>query len=193
MINEEFFSKKCAKNIRADFLKIKLNWLSEISNSLINKEGKINKITKKDLKDTKKESEKYYVPCRNLIFISYALAFAESIYIKEKKDSDIFVGFKCEGKESYPDTTREFVEKFNQLSKQGCAGDFKIITPLIKKDKEDIILLGKRLGVNLKDTFSCYVSNEKWKHCGKCLACALRKSGFYWAGEKDTTKYLEED
>lgn len=191
--NEEFFSKKCAKDIGANFLKIELDWLSEISNSLINKKGKINKITKKDLKDTKKESEKYYVPCRNLMFISYALAFAESIYVKEKRSCDIFVGFKCEGKESYPDTTKEFVDKFNKLSKDGCAGKFRIITPLIKKDKEDIILLGKKLGVNLKNTFSCYTSNKKGKHCGICLACALRKSGFYWAGEKDTTDYLEKE
>jgi 7-cyano-7-deazaguanine synthase len=193
LINEEFFSKKCAKNIGADYIKIKLKWLSEISDSLINKQKRIKQISKKDLKNTQKESIKYYVPCRNLIFISYALALAESIYVKEKKDCDIFVGFKCEGKESYPDTTREFVEKFNNLSKNGCSGKFRIIAPLIKKDKEDIIFLGKKLGINLKDTFSCYISNKKGKHCGECLACMLRKAGFYWAGEKDITNYMKKN
>ncbi|MCK9596951.1 7-cyano-7-deazaguanine synthase [Candidatus Pacearchaeota archaeon] len=191
LINEEFFSKLCGKNIGADFIKIRLNWLSEISNSLINKNKKVKKISKKNLKDTKKESEKYYVPCRNLLFLSYALALAESIYIKEKKDCDIFVGFKCEGEESYPDTTNEFVRRLNNLSEKGCSGNFKIIAPLIKKDKEDIIILGKKLGVDFRKTFSCYISDKKKKHCGKCLACALRKSGFYWAGKKDPTDYLE--
>jgi len=178
-------SKLCAKKLNAKFIEIKLKWLSQISHSLINKPGKISKI--KNLKDTKKESDKYYVPCRNTIFLSYALALAESLYFKEKEKYDIFVGFKNEGKESYPDTTKEFVSSINQLSKTATAG-FKLIAPLIEKDKEDIILLGKKLGVDFKETHSCYLKN---KHCGKCLACELRKAGFYWSGEKDVTRYSE--
>jgi len=58
---------------------------------------------------------------------------------------------------------------------------------LIEKDKEDIIILGKELGIDFKDTFSCYVGKEK--HCGKCLACMLRKEGFYWSNIKDETEY----
>ena len=103
---------------------------------------------------------------------------AESLYIKEKKIYNVFVGFKNEGKESYPDTTEDFVEEMNHLIKISTNFKGKIIVPLIKKDKEDIILLGKKLGIDFKDTHSCYVSN---KHCGKCLACMLRKEGFYWA------------
>ncbi|MBI2046536.1 7-cyano-7-deazaguanine synthase [Candidatus Pacearchaeota archaeon] len=68
---------------------------------------------------------------------------------------------------------------------------FKIIAPLIKKDKEDIILLGQRLGVNFRNTFSCYAPKRKnaLEHCGCCLACRLRQAGFYWAGVKDETEY----
>jgi len=180
----------CANQIKAKFLEIKLDWLGKISNSLINKNGKIKKLNRKDLKDTRKESQKFYVPCRNTIFLTYALGLADSIYQKKHKISDIFLGFKCEGKESYPDTTEGFIKAMNNLSSISCAGKFKIYAPLIKKDKEDIIKLGKKLCVNFKDTFSCYVPLNN-KHCGYCLACKLRQEGFYWANIDDTTIYLE--
>ncbi|MFZ5955047.1 MAG: 7-cyano-7-deazaguanine synthase [Nanoarchaeota archaeon] len=179
-------SKDCANNISAEFNEIQLRWLSAISNSLINKEE--NKKFNKNLKDTKEESMSYYVPCRNSIFLTYALAFAESHFIKNKEKCDIFVGFKCEGQEHYPDTTQKFVNQMNKLSKISCSYHFLVKAPLIKKDKEDIILLGKKLRVNFKKTFSCYVSPNK-KHCGNCLACRLRKAGFYWADVDDPTEY----
>lgn len=178
-------SKKCSSHINAEFKEISLPELSKLSTSLINKPGKVKEI--KDLRDTKEESTKWYVPCRNTIFLNYALALAESEFIKSKIPSDIFVGFKCEGKESYPDTTPEFVEKMNNLARISCAYPFRVIAPLIKMDKEDIVLLGTKLDVPLSATFSCYVG--KSFHCGKCLACKLRKAGFYWANIKDSTKY----
>ena len=187
LIQERACSKQCASGLGGRFVEVGLGWLGEISNSLINKSGKVKKLKKSDLKDTKKEGEKFYVPCRNTVFLVHALALAESIFIKEKVNSDIFVGFKCEGKESYPDTTKKFVKEMNKLGRIGCAGDFKIIAPLISKDKEDIVQLGRKLGVDFKKTFSCYVSAKK--HCGTCLACQLRKVGFYWAGVEDVTDY----
>ncbi len=180
---ERKFSKNCAKNLDAEFIEMNLKELGKISDSLINKKGKIKEIKKKNLKNTKKESEKFYVPCRNTVFLTYALALAEAKFIKEKKEYSIFVGFKCEGEESYPDTTPEFVKKMNELSKIGCAKKFRIIAPMIKKDKEDIILLGEKLGVDFKKTVSCYVGKNK--PCKKCLACKLREAGFYWAGVED--------
>jgi 7-cyano-7-deazaguanine synthase len=193
LVNERLASKKCARNLGGEFKEMKLGGLAEISGSLINKNSYIKEIKKSDLRNTKRESEKYYVPCRNLIFLSYAIALAESIYTKKKIENDIFVGFKCEGKESYPDTTINFVNQINKVSQISCRGKFKIIAPLIKKDKEDIILLGKKLNVKFKETFSCYMSNNVGKHCGKCLACALRKAGFYWANEEDPTDYSRRD
>lgn len=71
LINEEFFSKLCAHNLKADFIKIKLDWLSDISNSLINKNKEIKKITKKDLKDTKEES-------KNIMFHAEILCFCHT-------------------------------------------------------------------------------------------------------------------
>jgi len=178
-------SKDCAKILDAEFMEIELGWLGNISQSLINKKGKIKKLERKQLKNTRQESDKYYVPCRNTVFLVYALALAESLYIKNKEKYDILVGFKNEGKESFPDTTPEFVRKMNELAEISTKG-FRIIAPLIEKDKEDIIILGKEIGVDFNKTHSCYVKN---KHCGKCLACMLRKEGFYWANVQDTTKY----
>ncbi|MBU3912627.1 MAG: 7-cyano-7-deazaguanine synthase [Nanoarchaeota archaeon] len=178
-------SRECARKLGAKFSEIDLRWLGNISISLINKKGKIKKIERKELRNTKGESERYYVPCRNTIFLNYALALAESLNIKNREKYDIFVGFKNEGKESFPDTTPEFVKKMNELSRISTKG-FRIIAPFIEKDKEDIILIGNEVGVDFRDTHSCYVQN---KHCGRCLACMLRKEGFYWANLKDTTEY----
>ena len=183
-------SKECAKDLKGEFIEINLKWLGDISNSLINKEGIIKRLKKRDLKNTRKESEKYYVPCRNTIFLTYALVIAESLWIKNKEKNNIFVGFKCEGKESYPDTTERFVNEINKLSKIGCSTKFEIKAPLIKKDKEDIVNLGKKLGVKIEYTFSCYSPLNK-KQCGYCLACMLRKQGFYWANVKDKTAYAK--
>ncbi len=180
-------SKKCAKDLNAEFMEIELKWLKNISDSLINKKGKVKRLKKEDLKDTAKESKKWYVPCRNTIFLSYALAYAESLYLKDKKIYDIAVGFKCEGKDSYPDATKEFVKEMNNLSKISCNKPFKVISPLIKLDKNEIVLLGKKLKVNFKDTYSCYIGTKK--HCGYCLACRLRQAGFYWSNVEDPTRY----
>ena len=176
-------SEKCASDVEASFVMMKLEELGKMSASLINAPGEVREMKREDLKDSKEESEKWYVPCRNQIFLSYALAIAESKFDK----CSIFVGFKNEGAESYPDTTKAFVEDFNKLAKS-CKGEFRVIAPLHDKDKEDIVSLGAELGVELGKTWSCFVSSSD-KQCGKCLACALRKEGFYWANVEDTTEY----
>ncbi len=180
---------KCAKELNGDFREIRLNELNKLSASLINIGGVVRKIGREDLKDTKKESKKWYVPCRNLMFLSYALALVESDFIKDKQKIDVFVGFKNEGKESFPDTTKGFVALMNRLSLKTTKNKGRIIAPLIIKDKEDIVLLGMRLGVDLGETFSCYINKKV--HCGTCLSCRLRREGFYWANVTDPTRYLE--
>lgn len=183
---ERKYSRNCARDINARFIEVKLNWLGKISGSLINKKGKFKKTSRKDLKDTKKTINDWYVPFRNTIFLSYALALAESEKARTGENLDIFTGFKNEGREAYPDTTKEYLAVFNTLQKE-AGGSFRIIAPLIEKDKEDIILLGKELGVDFRKTFSCYTGGKE--HCGVCLACRLRQEGFYWADIKDPTKY----
>jgi 7-cyano-7-deazaguanine synthase len=182
-------SKKIASKLGGELREIRLEELAKISTSLINRKDRANKITRKQLKDSQKESLKYYVPCRNTVFLVYAMALAESLQIEKKEIWDIFTGFKSEGREAYPDTTESFVREMNKLKEVSSNIKGKIITPLIKMDKEDIIQLGEKLGVRLEETYSCYIDNEK--HCGTCLACRLRQEGFYWANVKDKTKYRE--
>ncbi|MEK6889680.1 MAG: 7-cyano-7-deazaguanine synthase [Nanoarchaeota archaeon] len=188
-LNEERkASKLCAKEINARFIEISLPELANLSTSLINISGKTKKINKEDLKDTEIESKKWYVPCRNLVFLSYASALADSEFINTNIQSDIFIGFKCEGKDSYPDTTKDFLIKLNSLLSTSCSFKIEIKSPLIDKDKEDIIILGDKMKVDLASTFSCY-SPKKNLHCRDCLACALRKQAFYWADIEDKTLY----
>lgn len=179
---ERASAKKCAGDIGGEFVELRLPELGAMSGSLINKSGEVREMGREDLKDTSKEGEKFYVPCRNTVFLVYSLALAESRF----KECDLIVGFKNEGKEYYPDTTKSFVNDFNKLCR-ACNGRFKVIAPLHDMDKEDIVLLGRELGVSLGETWSCYVGGEK--QCGKCLACALRREGFRWAGVEDETVY----
>ena len=158
-------SKLCAKSLNAKFIEIKIPELKKLALSPLVKKSTPPKAS--FLKNTKKESE--------------------SQYIKNKLLPEIFVGFKCEGSESYPDASSAFVSSFNSLIKKSSKVNSFIHAPLIKKDKEDIVSLGESLKVPLEKTYSCYVGRSK--HCGACLACRLRKAGFYWADIKDKTKY----
>lgn len=184
---ERKYSKYCAEKLNANFIEIRIDFLSEISKDIINKRNINRKVTRADLRNSTKESERWYFPCRNSVFIVCAVSLAEFAFVKENRRYDIFTGFKCEGKDSYPDATKEFLNKFNSLNKISTKGKFKIIAPLINKDKEDIIILGKKLGINFENTYSCYIGKKI--HCGHCLACRLRQEGFYWANLKDQTKY----
>ncbi|MAH06993.1 hypothetical protein CMI38_01950 [Candidatus Pacearchaeota archaeon] len=178
--------KNCARLLNGEFMEIKLKWLREISKSLITGNKKIDEVKIKDLKISKGESDKYYVPSRNAIFINYSIALSESKYLIDKEVFDIFVGFCNEGVESYPDTTVEFVDEMNKLMKLNKLKG-KVIAPLINKQKEDVVDIGGKLGVDFRDTFSCYAGNKV--HCGVCLACRFRQEAFYWANVKDPSKY----
>jgi 7-cyano-7-deazaguanine synthase len=183
--------KKCASSLKACFISLSLPSLGVLSTSLINRPGKHRKLTSHDLHDLSSEIPVWYVPGRNSIFLTHALAYAESIFIRTKQTFDIAVGFKCEPSESYPDTSALFVKHMQALVPHICSFPCIIQAPFIKKDKEDVVSLGARLHVPFKDTFSCYVGNRS--HCGTCLACQLRKAGFYWAHVPDPTSYVVSD
>ena len=185
LLTERKYAKLCAAKLNAKFVEFKLDELAKLSTSLINKNGKVKSVKRRDLKNTIQSIKDWYVPFRNTLFISYALALAESLLMKNGKKYDIFTGFKNEGREAYPDTTKEYLKKINELQKT-AGGKFSVKAPLIDKDKEDIVLLGRRLGVDFSKTHSCYISN---RHCGYCLACRLRQEGFYLANVKDATSY----
>ena len=129
-----------------------------------------------------------YVPARNTIFLSLALAYAETV-----KAFDLFIGVNALDYSGYPDCRPEFIRAFEKLAglatKEGVEGKkFKIHTPLLKLTKAEIIKKGVKLGVDYSLTSSCY-SPEKGKPCGLCDSCLLRLKGFKEAGYPDPLKY----
>ncbi len=130
-----------------------------------------------------------YVPARNTIFLSFALAWAEVVDCQT-----IFIGVNALDYSGYPDCRPEFIKAFvtmaNLATKQSVEGDkIQIKTPLINMTKADIIKKGLSLGVDYSKTTSCYDANSLGEACGECDACVLRKNGFSSANVEDPTKY----
>lgn len=193
---EEYCSRKIANILGAEFIKVNIESLGKISGAFINRKTKIPKTTEKDLEEGSKDILNWWVPCRNSIFLINALAYAESYYLKDKERFDIFIGLKNEGKVHMKDTTKKFVKKMNELGEEATHhGGYKIIAPLIDKDKTEVVNIGEKLEVPFEYTYSCYIENgfnkDIPKHCGECLNCMLRKKGFYWAGKNDPSFYTK--
>jgi 7-cyano-7-deazaguanine synthase len=130
-----------------------------------------------------------YVPARNLIFLSLALAFAEA-----EGARDLFIGVNALDYSGYPDCRPEFVVGFEKLArlatKAGTEGrDFTIHAPLQHMSKADIAREASRLGLNAALSHSCYDPQPDGSHCGLCDACRLRSKGFVEAGIADPTRY----
>ena len=132
-----------------------------------------------------------YVPARNLIFLSLALAFAEA-----EGARDLFIGVNALDYSGYPDCRPEFVEGFEHLAriatKAGTEGrDFTIHAPLQHMSKADIAREASRLGLDATLSHSCYDPQPDGTHCGLCDACRLRAKGFAEAEIADPTRYAE--
>ncbi len=130
-----------------------------------------------------------YVPARNTIFLSLALAYAET-----RHAFDIFIGVNAVDYSGYPDCRPEYIESFARTAKlatrAGVEGaSFTIHTPLTKLNKSEIIKKGKQLGVNYSLTVSCYQADEQGHACGVCDSCRFRIRGFNDAGISDPTPY----
>jgi 7-cyano-7-deazaguanine synthase len=130
-----------------------------------------------------------YVPARNTIFLSFALAYAEVLDAQ-----DIFIGVNAVDYSGYPDCRPEYIASFQQTArlatKIGVEGrEIEIHTPLMNLGKAEIIKRGLQLGVNYADTVSCYQANKNGEACGVCDACRLRKDGFELAAIDDPTHY----
>ncbi|HSW69301.1 MAG TPA: 7-cyano-7-deazaguanine synthase QueC [Gammaproteobacteria bacterium] len=131
-----------------------------------------------------------YVPARNTIFLSIALAWAEIL-----KAHDIFIGVSHVDCSGYPDCRPEYIKAFQDLASLATKfgieeGNIRIHTPLINLSKAETIQLGNDLGVDYSMTVSCYQANEKGYACGQCDSCALRKKGFLEASVTDKTQYI---
>jgi len=132
-----------------------------------------------------------YVPARNTIFLSFALAWAEVL-----ESSDIFIGVNAIDYSGYPDCRPEYIDAFERMAnlatKAGVEGitKIKIRTPLIRLTKAQIIKKGFNLGVDYSVTHSCYDPSPQGLACGRCDSCFLRKKGFKEAGVEDPTRYV---
>lgn len=132
-----------------------------------------------------------YVPARNTIFLSYALAWAEVLGA-----FDIFTGFNAADFSGYPDCRHEYVHAFETLANLATVagtqqkGRLKIHTPIINMTKSQTILAGMKLGVDYSLTHSCYDPDKSGRSCGRCDSCRLRLKGFRDAGLADPIVYV---
>ncbi len=178
---------KAAKNI-ANYFKVKdfkivdidLSWLK--SSALTNKDIDIPEVSSSGIPVT-------YVPARNTIMMTLALAWAETV-----NSQNIFIGVNAVDYSGYPDCRPEYIESFqnmaNLATKSAVEGDsIKIHVPLIHLTKAEIILEGIKNKVDFGMTISCYQASESGIACGKCDSCRLRKEGFESAEIEDPTEY----
>ena len=133
-----------------------------------------------------------YVPARNLVFLSLALAWAEA-----EGARDLFIGVNALDFSGYPDCRPEFVAGFQELARLATkagteSGGFTVHAPLQHMTKADIAREADRLGLDAGDSHSCYDPEDDGTHCGLCDACRLRAKGFADAGLVDPTRYAAE-
>jgi len=174
-------AKKIAKYAKVEYKLVKMT-LPWQGSSLLDRSIKIpmrKKVNPKRIPST-------YVPARNIIFLSYAVSFAEAIHA-----SDVFIGANALDYSGYPDCRPEFIEAYQNVVKKGLKTGvenktIKINAPLIKKSKSQIIKLGESLNVPYHLTWSCYKGLKK--PCGVCESCLLREKGFSEAKRKDPAR-----
>lgn len=138
---------------------------------------------------TQTEIPDTYVPARNLIFLSFAVAKAETLEAK-----DIFIGVNSIDYSGYPDCRPQFIDAFANCAKLATKAadenwEFEIHAPLQYKNKSEIIKMGNELNVDYSITHSCYNPDKQGRACGKCDSCDLRRKGFKEAGVPDPTNY----
>ena len=163
--------------------------LTKIGGSALTGEFEVPKGWKNE--EMRREIPLTYVPGRNTLFLSYAMAWAEVVGA-----ADIFTGVNAIDYSGYPDCRPEFIKAFEEMAnlatKAGVEGriQFRINTPLIQMTKAEIIRKGVELGLDYSITMSCYDPSQEGKACGQCDSCILRRKGFQEAGVPDPTSYL---
>ena len=153
---------------------IDLPWLSNISTSSLNTDADIPELGEDELDDLDKSSEtasNVWVHARNTVFTSIALSYAESIGAEI-----IIVGWNGEEGATFPDNSKQYMEKFNELIDVGSPDKIRIEAPAIDLNKEEIVELGIEVGAPMELSYSCYKGDDK--PCGVCESCVRRKRAF---------------
>jgi 7-cyano-7-deazaguanine synthase len=144
-----------------------------------------------DYDKNKIEIPNTYVPARNTIFLSYGLAYAEA-----QKASDIFIGVNAIDYAGYPDCREEYIKQYEKMANLATVvaiggNKIKVHTPLIHLNKQQIIKIGIKFGVDYSLTVSCYNADKAGRACNRCDACFYRKKGFAQAKIADPTIYFD--
>ena len=153
---------------------IDLSWLNNISESSLNNTNSIIEVKKEDLDDLDKSIESamnVWVPGRNTVFTSIGLAYAESLGAEI-----IIVGWNNEEGLTFPDNSKEFLDKFNELIEVGSPDSIKIEAPVVNLNKEELVKLGVEINAPIELSYSCYKGEDK--PCGLCESCMRRKRAF---------------
>ena len=168
-------AKKIAQSLRSPYqvIKIELPWKGS---ALLDNKINIPKRKNTGTQEHKDEIPSTYVPARNIIFLSFALSYAETT-----KAETIFVGANAIDFSGYPDCRPQFYRAFKKIIAAGTKAGvekkkIKILTPLLRKTKAEIVLTGKKLGVPFALTWSCYRGRKR--PCGECDSCYFRAKGF---------------
>ena len=183
-------AERVAKFLNAEEHRIVNVDIGELGGSALTDDIEIPKNERVEDIDGQDEIPVTYVPARNTIFLSYALAWAEIL-----KSDTIFIGVTAVDYSGYPDCRPEYIEAFEKMAnlatKAGVTGEtvLKIQTPLIHLSKAEIIRKGRDLGLDYGLTVSCYDADESGAACGRCDSCLHRIKGFKEAGIKDPTRY----
>lgn len=179
--------KKIARYLGAKDLKLaEIPFLKELGGSALTDIKREVPVAEEVNLDVEKETPSTWVPCRNLILLAHASAYAEVIGAEA-----LFVGFNAEEARSYPDNELEFVKRYNKVLKKAVASFSQppvVKAPLVQLLKPAIIKKGVEVEAPLHLTYSCYFGEEK--HCGICESCLHRRRGFKDAGVEDPTEYM---
>jgi len=181
--------KDIAKVLHADVKFAEIPFLRALGGSALTDTSiEIPAVSEEALKgEEARETPPTWVPCRNLLILAHACAYAEVIGAEA-----IFVGFNAEEAMSYPDNSEDFVHRFNFLLEKAVSSRSiapKVVAPLVKMFKPEIVRRGVEVNAPLHLTYSCYLGEEK--HCGVCESCMRRKRAFREAGVKDPTEYAQ--
>jgi len=178
--------EKIAAYLGAKELKfVELPYLKELGGSALTDITREVPVAEEVNLDEEKETPSTWVPCRNLVLLATASAYAEVISAEA-----IFVGFNAEEARAYPDNEKEFVERYNAVLEKAVASYCQpptVKAPLVDLFKPDIIKKGIGVEAPLHLTYSCYLGGEE--HCGICESCLHRRRGFKEAGVDDPAEY----
>lgn len=205
-LEEKYCIEKITSLNNLDLKIINIEWLGEISTSLLTKKDKeIPETRIEELQDPEKAKARilrWWDPARNALLILIALAHAESIEISMGEKYDIYIGIRRETPVAMKDNTPEFIEEMNRVADIATHyGGYRVYAPLINYDKDKVVELGQKLGVEWKYTYSCYrgglgfkeINDEKIPiHCGWCSNCKRRFLAFKQAGVEDPSIYLKQ-